>query len=85
MATQEKVDELALITVQKAQAHGLCPLTIAQAPDTQIRIGDGVSSMRYIEWLATEQERITRHGDRQAEIVEESKGNVSLWVNPVAE
>ena len=85
MAVQDKIDDPALLTVKKAQARGLCPLTMAQSPDTQIRIGDGGSSMRYIEWLATEQERITRYGDRQAEIVEESKGEVSLWVNPVVE
>jgi hypothetical protein len=85
MATQDKVDEPTLITVKKAQAHGLFPLTIAQPPDTHICIGDGASSRRYIEWLATEQERITRHGDRQAEIVEDGKGEVSLWVNPVVE
>lgn len=85
MAIQDRVDELTLITVKKAQAHGLFPLTIAQSPDTQICVGDGASSRRYIEWLATEQERITRHGDRQAEIVEDGKGDVSLWVNPVVE
>lgn len=85
MATQDKVNDPTLVTVKMAQAHGLFPLTIAQSPDTQICIGDGASSIRYIEWLATEQERITRHGDRQAEIVEDGKGEVSLWVNPVAE
>lgn len=85
MATQYKIDEPMLITIKKAQEHGLSPLTIAQLPDSQICIGDGASSVRYIEWLATEQERITRYGDRQAEIVEDNKGEVSLWVNPVAE
>ena len=85
MAIQDKIDDPILITVKKAEAHGLFPLTIAQSPGTQICIGDGASSVRYIEWLAIEQERITRHGDRQAEIVEDGKGEVSLWVNPVAE
>ena len=73
-----------LITVEKAQMSGLAQLTRAQTPDTQLRIGDGASSLSYIEWLTEEQKRITRHGDRQAEIVEDNTGKVSLWVNPVA-
>jgi len=72
------------ITIEKAQVLGLAPLTVAQSPDRQLRVGDGASSLPYIEWLATEQERITRHGDRQAQIVEDGKGDVALWVDLVA-
>ena len=72
------------ITIEKAEISGLSQLTLSQSPDTQLRIGDGASSLRYIEWLTEEQKRITRHGDRQAEIVEDNAGKVSLWVDPVA-
>lgn len=83
MAVQNQVNDLTTITIEKAQRRGLSPLTIAQSPGTELPIGDGGSSVRYIEWLAAEQERVTRHGDRQAEIVEDRKGDVSLWVSLV--
>jgi hypothetical protein len=84
MTVQAQMNDTVLITIEQAQARGLSPLTLAQSPDTELPIGDGTSSRRYIEWLATEQERITRYGDRQAEIVKDDKGDVSLWVNLVA-
>jgi hypothetical protein len=84
MATQNSSNDLELMTTKQAQALGLSQLTLTQAPDGQLRVGDGASSMSYIDWLAAEQERITWDGDRQAAIVKDGKGGVSLWVNPVA-
>jgi hypothetical protein len=85
MAIQDQVNGLECLTIKQAQALGLSQLTLTQAPDSELRVGDGASSMRYIDWLAAEQERITWDGDRQAEIVRDGKGGVSLWVDPVAE
>jgi hypothetical protein len=84
MAIQKQVNGLELMTIKQAQALGLSQLTLAQSPDIELRVGDGASSMRYIDWLVAEQGRITWDGDRQAEIVQDSKGGVSLWVDPVA-
>lgn len=85
MTVQDQAHDFEVKTVEQAQALGLSPLTLEQSPDTELRVGDGTSSMRYIDWLVAEQERITWHGDRQAEIVEDGKGHVSLWVDPVGE
>ena len=84
MAIQKPVNGLELMTIKQAQALGLSQLTLTQSPEIGLRVGDGASSMRYIDWLVAEQERITWDGDRQAEIVQDSKGGVSLWVDPVA-
>ena len=84
MAIQNQVNELECMTIEQAQALGLSQLTLTQAPERPLRVGDGASSMRYIDWLAAEQERITWDGDRQAEIVQDDTGGVSLWVDPVA-
>jgi hypothetical protein len=83
MAIQNSRHDLEFMTIKQAQALGLSQLTLTQAPDRQLRVGDGASSMRYLDWLAAEQERITWDGDRQAEIVQDGKGGVSLWVDPV--
>ena len=56
-------------------------LTVAESCDTPLPVGNGTCSLPYIEWLTTEQRRITRYGDRQAEIVDEGKGQVALWVD----
>jgi hypothetical protein len=82
MAVQEQTPDFELITVKRAEGLGLAPLTIAQSPDTQLRVGDGASSIGYLEWLVAEQERITGDGDRQAAIVQNDKGSVALWVDP---
>jgi hypothetical protein len=84
MAIQKQANGLELMTIKQAQARGLSQLTLTQSPDIELQVGDGASSMRYIDWLVAEQERITWDGDRQAEIVQDSKGGVSLWVDPVA-
>jgi hypothetical protein len=84
MAKKRTSGGLAILSINEATARGLMPLTVAEAVDTPLRVGNGAYSMRYIEWLTTEQQRITRHGDRQAEIVDEGKGQVALWVNDVA-
>jgi len=84
MTMQDQVNDLQIITIKQAQTRGLTPLTLVQSPDAPLRVGDGASSMRYLDWLAAEQERITWQGDRQAEIVQHDKDKVSLWVNPVA-
>jgi hypothetical protein len=84
MAKKLTSDALSILSVNEATARGLMPLTVAEASDTPLRVGNGTYSMRYIEWLTTEQQRITRYGDRQAEIVDEGKGQVALWVNDVA-
>ena len=84
MAMQNSSNDLEFMTITQAQALGLSQLTLTQAPERSLRVGDGASSMRYIDWLAAEQERITLDGDRQAEIVQDDKGDVSLWVDPVA-
>jgi hypothetical protein len=73
-----------ILSIEEATTRGLIPLTVAESLDTPLRIGDGTSSLRYIEWLATEQQRITRSRGRQAEIVDEGEGRVSLWVNDIA-
>ena len=83
MAKKYSSSDLAILSINEATARGLMPLTVAEAGDTPLRVGTGAYSMRYIEWLTTEQQRITRHGDRQAEIVDEGKGQVALWVNDV--
>ena len=79
-----QMNNLDLITVEQAEVLGLSPLTLTQSPDVQLRVGDGAISVRYIEWLVAERERIRWDGDRRAEIVEDNKGDVSLWVNLVA-
>jgi hypothetical protein len=84
MAKKRPSSDLAILSVNEATARGLMPLTVAEAGDTTLRVGNGAYSMRYIEWLTTEQQRITRHGDRQAAIVDEGKGQVALWVNDIA-
>jgi hypothetical protein len=84
MAKQDTLDSAAILSIEEATTRGLIPLTVAEPVDTPLRIGDGSSSMRYIEWLATEQQRITRSRERQAEIVDEGEGRVSLWVNNIA-
>jgi hypothetical protein len=84
MVKQDTVSEQAILSVAEATTRGLMPLTVAEVCDSTLRVGDGKSSMRYIEWLATEQQRITRDGDRQAEIVDEGEGRLALWVDDVA-
>jgi hypothetical protein len=84
MAKQDTLDSASVLSIEEATTRGLIPLTVAEPVDTPLRIGDGSSSIRYIEWLATEQQRITRSRDRQAEIVDEGEGRVSLWVNNIA-
>lgn len=76
--------DFATLSVDAACARGLVPLTVAASLDTALRVGDGTHSMRYIEWLTAEQQRIKQDGDRQAEIVNEGKGRVALWVDAVA-
>jgi hypothetical protein len=83
MAIDNQLNNVELITVEQAERLGLSPLTLAQSPDIQLRVGDGATSVPYIEWLMAERERIRWDGDRQAEIVEDSNGDVSLWVNLV--
>lgn len=72
------------LSIDEAAARGLVPLTVAETIDVSLRVGDGTQSVRYIEWLTTEQQRIKQSGDRQAEIVHEGEGRVSLWVDAVA-
>lgn len=83
MAIDNQLNNVDLITVEQAERLGLSPLTLTQSPDIQLRVGDGATSVPYIEWLMAERERIRWDGDRQAEIVEDSNGDVSLWVNLV--
>jgi hypothetical protein len=84
MAKKPTSSALSILSINEATARGLTPLTVAEAGDTSLPVGNGASSMRYIEWLTTEQRRITRHGDRRAEIVDEGEGQVALWVNDIA-
>jgi hypothetical protein len=84
MAKKPTSSALSILSINEATARGLMPLTVAEAGDTTLAVGNGASSMRYIEWLTTEQRRITRHGDRRAEIVDEGEGQVALWVNDIA-
>ena len=84
MAKKGKASALSLLSIDEAAARGLIPLNMADSLDKPLCVGDGTCSLRYIEWLAREQQRITQHGDRQAEIVEEGEGRVSLWVDDVA-
>lgn len=75
--------DLLILSKKEATARGLIPLTMAEAFDTPLPVGSGAKSLRYIDWLALEQQRITRAGDRQAEIVVESRKRVALWVDDV--
>jgi hypothetical protein len=75
---------LPTLSIDEASARGLVPLTVAESLDNSLPVGDGTHSMRYIEWLTTEQQRIKQDGNRQAEIVDEGEGRVSLWVDAVA-
>jgi hypothetical protein len=84
MAKKNTSNALPILSLNEATARGLMPLTVAEAGDTTLPVGSGASSMRYIEWLTTEQRRITRHGDRLAEIVDEGEGQVALWVDDIA-
>ena len=84
MAKQDTTCDSSILSIEEATTRGLVPLTVAEPLDTPLRIGDGTSSIRYIELLATEQHRIMRSRDRQAEIVDEGEGRVSLWVNDIA-
>jgi hypothetical protein len=84
MAKQDTYSDQDIITVAEATTRGLMPLTVAETCDTTLRVGAGKSSVRYIECLSTEQQRITRDGDRQAEIVDEGEGRLALWVDDVA-
>jgi hypothetical protein len=84
MAKRDTSCSSSILSIEEATTRGLIPLTVAESLDTPLRIGDGTNSLRYIEWLATEQQRITRSRDRQAEIVDEGEGRVSLWVNDIA-
>ena len=84
MAKKRTSGAQSILSINEATARGLMPLTVAETGNTPLRVGNGASSVRYIEWLSTEQQRITRHGDRQAEIVDEGKGQVALWVDEVA-
>ena len=42
---------MSILSVNEATARGLMPLTVAEASDTPLRVGNGTYSMRYIEWL----------------------------------
>jgi hypothetical protein len=84
MAKKRTSNDLSILSIDEATARGLMPLTVAEACDTPLPVGNGTCSLPYIEWLTTEQRRITRYGDRQAEIVDEGKGQVALWVDDVA-
>jgi hypothetical protein len=84
MAKKGTANALSILSIDEATARGLMPLTVAEAVDTPLSVGNGTCSVRYIEWLTTEQRRITRYGDRQAEIVDEGEGQVALWVDDVA-
>jgi hypothetical protein len=75
---------LTTLSINEASARGLVPLTVAENLDTPLRVGDGTHSMRYIEWLTAEQQRIKQDRNRQAEIVNEGEGRVALWVDAVA-
>jgi hypothetical protein len=75
--------DLSILSIAEATVRGLVPLTVADSLDKPLCIGDGTCSLRYVEWLVRERQRITQHGDRQAEIVDEGKGQVSLWVDDV--
>ena len=83
MAKKCTSSDLSILSLNEATARGLMPLTVAEACNTPLRVGHDRRSVRYIDWLATEQQRITQDGDRQAEIVDEGEGRVSLWVNSV--
>jgi hypothetical protein len=83
MAKKRTSRDLSILSIDEATARGLMPLTVAEASDTPLCVGNGTCSVRYIEWLTTEQQRITRYGDRQAEIVDEGEGQVALWVDEV--
>jgi hypothetical protein len=76
-------DVLITLSTDEATARGLVPLTLTASVDTVVPVGDGTCKLRYIEWLAVEQQRITQGGDRQAAIVDEGAGQVSLWVDDV--
>jgi len=78
-------DVLHTLSTDEAASRGLIPLTLTASVDTVVPVGDGTSKLRYIEWLAVEQQRITQDGDRQAAIVDEGAGQVSLWVDDVVE
>jgi hypothetical protein len=77
-------DVLITLSTDEATSRGLVPLTLTASVDTVVPVGDGTCKLRYIEWLAAEQQRITQDGDRQAAIVDEGAGQVSLWVDDVA-
>ena len=66
MAIDNQLNNVDLITVEQAEVFGLSPLTLAQAPDIQMRVGDGTTSVPYIEWLMAERERIRWDGSVSA-------------------
>jgi len=74
---------LPTLSIDEATTRGLIPLTLTASADTVVPVGDGTCKLRYIEWLAAEQQRITQDGDRQAVIVDEGAGQVSLWVDDI--
>lgn len=84
MAKRDVCGDPALLSIDEATTRGLTPLTVAEPLDTPLRVGDGTYRLRYIEWLTKEQQRIKQAGNRQAEIVDEGEGRVSLWVDDAA-
>lgn len=75
---------LEILSIEEARGRGLVPLTMAETLDTPIQVGHSAESIRYIEWLTIEQQRITQSRDRQAAIVDEGQDKVALWVDDVA-
>lgn len=73
--------DVIILSIDEALARGLAPLTVAGLPDLSLHVGDGLRHMRYIDWLMTEQRRITQSQDRQADIVDEGNGRMALWAD----
>ena len=70
-----------ILSIEEARARGLAPLTVAGLPNLSLHVGGGARQMRYLDWLMSEQERITQSEARQADIVDEGNGRMALWVD----
>ncbi len=69
-----------ILSIDEARACGFAPLTVAALPNLSLHVDGGARRIRYLDWLMTEQERITQSEERHADIVDEGNGRVSLWV-----
>lgn len=69
------------ITIQQAKSLGLVMHLKAYPAEELINTQWGM--LEHKDWLNKERERIEADIKRQARIVEDKQGELSLWVNPV--